>query len=875
MKKLCTAALAFTAAAALLCQTAAPAVYAETNNNGIYDYNYAADGTVLMETGDRILVDINKNDGRKASLKHNADNWCVIVDSDTGAASPVTLSDLTYSADSADGENDLKLINNKKLQKQSGIYPYLTMDGMSVDCENGGAVLITIEGLSAGKHTLTTWHSCPENTQVGTLRVSVNGEVTAEGIPCPTRVTNEWDAGIAYSEFTAEEGQAVTLLIEPENPETDNAWINAFEIDGGDPVNGVSRNVPEHGDSHHNAEEGLSWTAAADAARHDVYLGTDFERVENADKGYREYQGSTEETSFPLDESLSSLPVYYWRVDTVDSSGNVIKGSVNAFQLTRLSFPTAEGYGRFARGGRGGVVVHVTSLEDKEEDTETEGTLRWALCSEKWLTEDWKGVPRIVVFDVGGVITLDDDICIPDNGGNVYVAGQTAPGDGITLTKYSFSAVGSSDVIIRDIRVRPGDYDMLHTTGISIGSCDHTIVDHCSVSWATEEGFSSRSAKNVTFQWNIIAESIDLYGSGCFGGTDEVDSFAASVGGYTGSYHHNLLTNCSGRNWSLAGAMEYDAVHYGGRADIRNNVVYNWYDRTTDGVMNELNFVNNYYKAGPASETDIHIIQSDGDELATGNPQKTYVDGNVMVDTDGTVLLSADENAWDAGKSVCRGMGGATVEDVRSDEPFFESFVNTETAEEAYESVLAGAGAGVRTSAGRDYIDSRYIDEVTNGTVTYTGTKTEIPGVPNSMEEIGGFPAEETFEHSTDGMTNAENDTDRDGMPNVWEEERGLDPDDPSDGSIVSLSAEDYTNIEIYLGELMGETFVYAEEKEAVMGDVNADSKFSAADYVMLQKRLINEGTLKDWDAADICADGMINIFDLMLMKKLLAEAVL
>lgn len=97
-----------------------------------------------------------------------------------------------------------------------------------------------------------------------------------------------------------------------------------------------------------------------------------------------------------------------------------MKGAVHSFQLTRLAFPTAEGYGRFARGGRGGQVIHVTNLNDSGE-----GSLRWALCDPQRLTEDWQGVPRVIVFDVGGVIALKDRLVIPDNGGNVYIAGQT------------------------------------------------------------------------------------------------------------------------------------------------------------------------------------------------------------------------------------------------------------------------------------------------------------------------------------------------------------------------------------------------------------------------------------------------------------------
>lgn len=803
----------------------------------------------------RLTVDINRNDGRVASYARWAENW--IIDSETSASAEI--GGLTFTVRTETEGGVLYAANNKKLQKYSGIYPNLTMDGVTVTEAENGVLRLEISGLSAGRHSLKTWHSCAMNAAVSTMRISIGGKVMAEGVACPVNVTDEDDAGISYSVFEVAEGETVTVLIEPEGE--GSAWLNAFELDGSDPFEGISRIMPEHMDFHYDVAEGLSWTAGTDAVSHDVYLGTDETAVYGADSASPEFMGNQTGTTYALDENLSAVPTYYWRVDTIDREGNVHKGSVNSFRLKRLAFPTAEGYGRYAAGGRGGEVIHVTSLND---DVNQEGTLRWALENEIWQTDDWRGVPRIVVFDVGGIIELKDDLTIPQNGGSVYVAGQTAPGDGITLTKNCFGAMGASDVIIRDVRVRVGNYDW-YSCGMSLSCCDNSIIDHCSMSWATDEGFSSRHSKNVTFQWNIISESVDEYSRGCYPSSNvlpEPHSFAASIGDYYGSYHHNLLTNCTGRNWSMAGGLEYDYLAYEGRADICNNVVYNWYDRTTDGGLSQVNFVNNYYKAGPASKTDLHIISTDGNELLIDDMQRMYVSGNMMVDTDGTVLLDPAENAWDAGKAVSGDKGGATAADIRSDEPFFPSYVNTETAEEAYESVLAHAGAGGMSE--RDYIDSRYIEEVTNGTVTYTGSKSGLSGMPNSVADVGGYPTAETFAHSTDGATNAENDTDRDGMPNVWEEAHGLNPADPADGSVVSLSAEDYTNVEMYLNELMGDTVSYAEP---VKGDVNADGTCSLVDRIMLQKWLLGAARRVDGDAADMNGDGRINIFDLCLLK--------
>ncbi len=762
------------------------------------------------DTGSRILVDLNRNDGRKASYAKNANNW--IVTSDNNATYQVNGVTMTLSASGG----SIRMENNKVLQKMDGNYSPLTMDGATVDTTSGGTLTLTISGLSNGTHSVKTYHSATGDQSVSGISVSASGGTSQSGISCPNKVTAPDDAGIGYVTFSGTSG---TITIKASSG---NAWLNAFEIDGGDPIKGINHISPADQDRHLKTNT-LSWTAGNGAKSHNVYIGTSYDNVFNASTNSSEFKGNQTGTSYTLDESYQSINPYYWRVDTVDGSGNVIKGSVNSFNVARLAFPTAEGYGRFARGGQGGVVVHVTSLED---DINKEGTLRYALCNEKWTTSDWVGVPRIVVFDVGGVIALKERLVVPDNAGSVYVAGQTAPGDGITVINYDFGAMGTEDIIIRDIRTRVGDMNGSSHGGMGLGSCNNAIIDHCSISWATDEGFSSRSAQNITFQWNIIGESLHdsvHYGDGHEG--TECHAFAASIGGYTGSYHHNLLINCTGRNWSLAGAMEQDAVTYGGQADIRNNVVYNWMDRTTDGGMRRLNFVNNYYKAGHVSNTSLHVVSTDGNELGTSDMQMMYVSGNIMTDLSGNQILKASDDAWAKGKAVSGGKGGATVDDIKSTSPFFDSYVNTQSAEEAYKSVISSVGAGGTSATGWDYIDSRYINEVTNTTYTYTGSKAGLKGIIDSQNDAGGYPNSSNFAHSTDGATNAQNDTDRDGMPNVWEEAHGLDPNDASDGAINSMSPDGYTNVEMYLNELIGDPVNYGTPpvtgKEGAVIDTN------------------------------------------------------
>ena len=749
----------------------------------------------------RYVIDINKNDGRKASLSKTANNW-VFTGSD------YSLSGMTFklSMGSSVGES-VDVVNNKKLQFYDGTTPHLTMDGAKIKGgDNGGVLKLEISGLSNGTHSFSGWHACVDNVQNSTLSLSVNGTKVQTGIPCPTNPRTSDEAGRSYAEFS---GTSVTITIQGEGGgAVNNAWLNAFEIDGASPFASISKISPADGVSHHDAENGLNWTAGNGATQHEVYIGTDPAAVFSADKSSPEYKGTVTKPHFDLDDSYSSLPTYYWRVDEVSANGTV-KGSVYSFKLNRLAFPSAEGYGRFARGGRGGRIVEVTNLNDSGE-----GSLRQALEVEK--------DARIVVFRVGGVIALKSTLCIPEDGGDVYVAGQTAPGDGITLINYDFGAMGSEDVVIRDVRVRVGDMNGSSHGGMGLSSCNNTIIDHCSISWATDEGFSSRSASAITFQWNIIGESLN--NSVHYDANDrsnvERHAFAASISGNIGSFHHNLLINNTGRNFSLAGGMENDGVTYGGALDISNNVVYNWRDRTTDGGVRRLNFVNNYYKGGAVSNTGLHVVSLDGNELNTSDMQKMYVSGNIMTDSSGNQLLKASDDAWAKGKAVSGGKN-STASDVRSNSAFFPNYITLESAEAAYQSVInnsTGAGANVPKL---DYIDSRYHKEVTSGTYTYTGSKDGLKGIIDSQNDVGGYPNSTNFKGG-----NAPTDTDHDGMPDEWENAHGLDPNNASDGSIVSLSPDDYTNVELYLNELAGDTVVIEDSPAR-----SAFDTFEAEDY--------------------------------------------
>jgi hypothetical protein len=652
----------------------------------------------------------------------------------------------------------------------------LTVDGLIVDgATSGGAMEMVLSGLSAGTHSLVTWHSFFDNVIGSTMEISVDGTIKLKGIKVPTRVANDMNAARAYVEFDVQAGKSVVVKFRAEgNGSFDNVVLNAFEIDGTDPAKKIAKFTPAEGDDHFPMENGLTWTAASGATSHDVFLGEDSAAIENATTGSAGFIGNQTAVKYTL-SGLSPFKTFWWRVDE-KFSGSVTKGDVLPFRIRRLAFPTAEGYGRFARGGRGGRVVEVTNLNDAGT-----GSLRNAIEVEKG--------PRTVVFRVGGVIPLGTKLIIPADGGDVCVAGQTAPGDGICVTRYAFGAL-SNDIIIRHVRTRVGDFCKEAMDGMGLSSSDNCIIDHCSISWTIDEGHSSRGAKNITFQRNIISEALnDSYHYNADDRTKtEPHSFAASIGGHYGSYLHNLLAHCTGRNWSLAGGLEQDAKTYAGYCEIVNNVVYNWRDRTTDGGVRQCNFVGNYYKAGPSS-TLMQLVSIDGDELNTGDIQKAYITSNKMINASGGIVVDPNSDNW----SKCTSKFN-TVAEVRSNSPLFPISVTPLAADQAYTDVLDNVGA---TRPKQDPIDARIVKEARNGSYSYTGSKDGLKGIIDAQTDVGGYPA------MAGGAAPA--DADHDGMPDAWETAHGLNPNNVDDRNNTNLSLDNYTNLEMYLCELAGD----------------------------------------------------------------------
>lgn len=509
----------------------------------------------------------------------------------------------------------------------------IVSDGLTVAPANlttGGEIQMTVTGLSAGRHTLLTYHNvwdaASSLVSLAPIDIYVNDVLTVDNLQPTIRAATNTAAPIAYLEFdVADTSTVTTIRFSAETTSTattKNVMINGFELDTPNTTRIANTPSPSDADEHVDADSGstvLSWSAAltGNSVSRDVYFGTSLTAVQTATRTSPEFKGNQTGLTY-TPTGLNTHRTYYWRIDEIDSVGNTTKGTVWYFRPRQLAFPGAEGYGRFARGGRDGKVVHVTSLADYTTlQTPVPGSLRYAIEQETG--------PRTIVFDISGLITLESRLTI--NSPYITVAGQTAPGKGITVCKYTIGLSGAKDVIIRHFRSRPGNISGTTIDGMGMQGSDHSIFDHCSVSWSIDEAFSSRSAKNITLQRTLISEALNAAGHQNYpAGTEH--GYAASIGGDKGSFHHNLLAHNYGRNWSLAGGLDATAT-FAGRLDITNNVVYNWGARTTDGGAMEVNFVNNFYKPG-AGTTLVPFALTINHEDNFAGSQRAYFSGNVM-----------------------------------------------------------------------------------------------------------------------------------------------------------------------------------------------------------------------------------------------------
>ena len=651
-------------------------------------------------------------------------------------------------------------------------YARLVGDGLTVvSGDAGGAIQMTIAGLSAGAHSLLTYHNTTNGYQHAEVSVAVNGKTVVTNLVQTNRALSTADAANSYVTFSVTAGQTVTVLYSANTSSSSaykNVMINGFGLDVPNAANQADSPIPGDRDYHVDADGGsatLLWTAAASAKSHNIYFGTDSLTVATATTSNAYYQGNQTTTTKTVN-GLNSRTVYFWRVDEVDANGLVTQGNVWSMQPRQLAFPGAEGYGRFARGGRYGVVVHVTNLSDAGA-----GSLREAV-------ENDIG-PRTIVFDVGGIIVLQSRLTLASS--RVTIAGQTAPGKGICIRSAPFGFSGVSDGIMRFVRIRLGAGATFDGTGLQ-GS-DHCIFDHNSVSWTIDESFSSRSGKNITLQRTMLAEALNIAGHQNYpAGT--MHGYAASISGDVGSFHHNLLAHNDGRNWSLAGGLDANG-NYSGKLDIFNNVVYNWNDRTTDGGAHQVNFVNNYYKPGAASR--LYWALSNQWDGFPGT-QQYYCHGNFVKGHYEDTTISNNGCT-----SSTAGNAGVVNPNPWVYAPFFPSNATVQTAAESYKSVLSDVGA---TMPLFDSHDQRIIKETLSGTFTYTGSVSGLGGLPDNESDVGGYESYPAVARA------AGFDSDGDGMPDWWEKAMGLSPTSGA-GSFTESNADadndGYTNLEEYL----------------------------------------------------------------------------
>ena len=415
-----------------------------------------------------------------------------------------------------------------------------------------------------------------------------------------------------------------------------------------------------------------------------------------------------------------------------------------------LAFPGAEGFGKYTTGGRGGKVYIVTNLND-----DGSGSFREAIKRKE---------PRTILFAVSGNIELKSAITI--HNGDVTIAGQSAPGDGICIQNYPVT-VHANNVIIRFLRFRLGDNAGIESDAFGgTKNGENIIIDHCSISWATDECASFYRNKNFTMQWCIISESLNksVHSKGEHG-------YGGIWGGTGATFHHNLLAHHISRLPRFSGSSTTpnspDEL-----VDFRNNVIYNWASNNTyGGERGRYNVVNNYYKPGPATKSkNIWML----------NPSSPYgkffVQGNIM---DGSQSISADN--WQGGvKSTDRDSAKAIT-------PFEVEFIFDQSAKEAFDAVTKYAGASLR----RDATDERVIKEVCKGTASFGKNKN---GIIDSQKDVGGWPLLNS--------SSPEPDTDSDGMPDRWEKKHNLNSNDPLDGQLKSAASQ-YVNLEIYLNEIV------------------------------------------------------------------------
>ena len=757
--------------------------------------------TVMASTAQNIDFDLPGKTAPGKDTEVNYISWAVPrAESDTKSFNGgMTITITAGGAASAVGSNWSKTdveTNGLRIIADEVLATNLDKGNMTQITEGSTSLILTITGMTAGMHTLKAYHNNSDKNQTQPdIEVRVDGNVVATGVKFTSAAQSNAEAGTSFITFNVTEGQPVVITYStvPEAGKTytnTRVMINGLEFDVA--AIGATDPMPENHDFHAGTEEGtvtFSWTAPEGVVSHKMVLGTDSAAVAAATT--YEYEGTTAQY---VKSGLSSMQKYWWRIDEVDGNGQVHQGQVWTFQPCQLAFPGAEGYGRYAIGGRGGMVYHVTNLSG---DKDTPGSLLYGLVN---IDE-----PRYIVFDVSGIIELDFAAQFVKP--YAYIAGQTAPGKGICI-KASNINIGS-DVICRHIRFKRGLGIYGENTGNAMGmsGANHAIVDHCTAAWGTDETVSGRGALNISFQYSVISEALGIAGHKNYAdGTNH--GYAATIDGRIGSWHHNLLVNCAGRNWSMGGGMDGQNRPIGG-LDLFNNVCYNWNSRTTDGNCHAVNFVNNYYKMGADTRKTILFTQDFEDAIAPDGIDQAYVSGNIRENRNHTLSNDKKGDTYNATGNI------PTTYQYLLSEPLFPSHATIHTAQDAMKIVTSYAGA---TMPMRDEHHQRNVRETLDGTYTYVGSKSRIKGEIDTEEDITEHAAGKGWEVYPEEQRAADWDTDQDGMPDWWEQCIG------SNASVANQNddpnGDGWTLLEDYL-EFMAHPYIIM----ATNGEASIDLK--------------------------------------------------
>lgn len=464
-----------------------------------------------------------------------------------------------------------------------------------------------------------------------------------------------------------------------------------------------------------------------------------------------------------------------WAFSLISCAQQNQAGASKTTDEVAIAFPDAEGFGKYTTGGRGGKVFIISNLNDKGP-----GSFRDAV--------EAKG-KRIVVFAVSGTIHLESKLFIK---GDITIAGQTAPGDGICLADQPVSLSGDN-IILRYIRFRMGDKYQKGGMVDGNGGDDafggtrrkNIIIDHCSMSWSTDEVFSIYAGDSTTVQWNLISEPLNYSYHFETGDKDyEHHGYGGIWGGRHLSAHHNLFAHCNNRNPRFDGIRNAPEEN----VDYRNNVIYNWGGNNIyAGEGGNYNLVNNYFKYGPSTSKSVkfRIVNPGKREEPFIGFGKYYVDGNYVDEAN-----DVSKNNW---LGIHMGNGGTDTDkkEVVLDKPHPATPIAIQTAKDAYEAVLSYVGASFK----RDTLDERIINDVKNRTGRFIDVQGGFPHGTEYEATINAWPALKQIA--------APADSDKDGMPDDWEKRKGLNPADAGDASKVSLH-KFYSNIEVYVNELTG-----------------------------------------------------------------------